>query len=162
MGGMGGGMGGMGGGMGGMFRVAPDRPGKFKVTCVCLEHGKPEPTPRMKYTIVPIEKLNKDPRVAQLCALVGQGKVSQNIAQASAWNIANGLSWGELAHKNRVESRYTGNIPWFNPIELQNALKLTSLIEAEHQKNLSQRAASQAVESEPSSDSEGRPISIVK
>ena len=32
------------------------------------------------------------------------------------------MSWSELAAKNRVESKYTGNIRWFSPIELQTAV----------------------------------------
>jgi hypothetical protein len=132
MGGMGGGMGGMGGGgMGGMFRVNPERPGKLKVPCVCLEHGKQDPNPRMKYKIVPLEQVNVDPRVRDLCTVLGQGKVAQNTAQAAAWHIANRMSWDELAHKNRIESQYTGNVKFFNPIELQSAFQLTGLINQE-------------------------------
>ena len=139
MGGMGGGgmggMGGMGGGgmggMGGMFRVGPDKPGKFRVTCVCLEHGKREPTPHMKYTIVPLESFNSDPRVATVCRLLGEGKLGQNTAQAATWHLTNGLSWEQLAAKNRSESKYTGNVPWFHPAELNAAMRLVSAIDYE-------------------------------
>jgi hypothetical protein len=137
MGGMGGGMGGMGGmgmGGGGMFRVEPDKTHKMKVPCVCLEHGKPDPNPRMKYKIVPIEQVNADPRVVQLCGLLGSGRVPQNTAQAAAWHLANGLSWEELMVKNRMESKYTGNIRFFNPMELQNAFQLSTLLIREYEK----------------------------
>ncbi len=137
MGGMGGGMGGMGGGMGGMgggmFRVSPDRAGKLKVTCVCLEHGKQDPNPRMKYKIVPIEQINDDPRVAKLCELLGEGRLAQNTAQAAAWHMANGLSWNELSAKNRIESQFTGNVRWFNPVELQSAFQMSTLIQREYE-----------------------------
>jgi hypothetical protein len=131
-GGYGGGMGGMGGG--GMFRVEPDKTHKMKVPCVCLEHGKPDPNPRMKYKIVPIEQVNADPRVVQLCGLLGSGRVPQNTAQAAAWHLANGLSWEELMVKNRMESKYTGNIRFFNPMELQNAFQLSTLLIREYEK----------------------------
>ncbi len=138
MGGMGGGMGGMGGGMGGMgggmFRVEADKTRKAKVPCVCLEHGKKDPNPRMKYKIVPIEQINNDPRVSKLCELLGKGRVAQNTLQAAAWHIANGLSWEELAHKNRVESKYTGNVRFFNPVELRSAFQLSSVIQHEYDK----------------------------
>ncbi|MEZ6137714.1 MAG: hypothetical protein R3C53_22735 [Pirellulaceae bacterium] len=134
MGGMGGGMGGMGGMGGGMFRVAPDRPAKMKVPCVCLEHGKQDPNPRMKYKLVPIEQINDDPRVAKLCEFLGEGSLAQNTAQAAAWHMANGLSWQELAQKNRIESRFTGNVKWFNPVELQTAFKLSNVITSEYEK----------------------------
>jgi hypothetical protein len=114
-----------GGGGRGMFRVEADRPGKLQVEMVCLEHGKPDPNPRMKYTLVPLEQLNADPKVSELCKLLANGKVKQNIAQAAAWNIANGLSWDELAKKNRRESQYTGAERYFSQDELRAAINLT-------------------------------------
>jgi hypothetical protein len=109
------------GGMGGMMRVEPDKSRKLKVPCLCLEHGKQDPNPRMKYRLVPIEQVNNDPRVIELCSMLGNRKIAQNTAQAAAWHLANGLSWQELARKNRVESKYTGNVRFFNPAELQQA-----------------------------------------
>jgi hypothetical protein len=128
MGGMGGGgMGGMGGGMGmgGMMRVEPDRPRKVTVATLCLEHGKADPTPRMKYRIVRLSEVNANPEVAELCKALAQGKVPQNTAQAAAWHIANGLSWEELASKPRMISQYTGIELYFSNNEIQNALRLT-------------------------------------
>ena len=147
MGGMGGGMGGMGGmgggmgGMGGMFRIEPDKKRTMTVPCVCLEHGKDDPNPRMKYKIVPIERINNDPRVAQLCGLLGTGQVPQNTAQAAVWHVANGLSWNELTFKNRFESQYTGNIRFFNPMELRNAFQLTALINSEYEQSQSSESS---------------------
>ena len=140
MGGMGGGMMGGMGGMGGMMRVAPDKTHKLKVPCVCLEHGKTDPNPRMEYRIVPIEQVNNDPRVSKLCQLLGDGQLQQNTAQAAAWHVANGLSWDQLAAKNRVESRFTGNVRWFNVAELQSAFRLTALIN--HEQEASQTSSS--------------------
>ena len=58
----GGGGGGFGGG--GAFNLAPEKVHKIKVQTVCLEHGKPDPKPTMKYEIRPIDKLaaNEDVR----------------------------------------------------------------------------------------------------
>jgi hypothetical protein len=133
MGGMGGGMGGMGGmgggmGMGGMMRVEPDRPRKVTVATLCLEHGKADPTPRMKYRIVRLSEVNANPEVAELCKALAQGKVPQNTAQAAAWHIANGLSWEELASKPRMVSQYTGIELYFSNNEIQNALRLTGWV----------------------------------
>ena len=123
MGGMGGGMGGMGGGgMGGFMRIAPQRQQKVAVTTVCLEHGRPDPTPKMAYKIVPLDVVTKDDRVHVLCEALGNRQVAQNTAQAAAWNLMDKLSWEKLAAKNRVESKYTGNLPWFSPIEIQSAI----------------------------------------
>jgi hypothetical protein len=128
-GGGGGGFGGGGlggGGGGGFFNVAAEKTGKIKIPCVCLEHGKPDPTPRMKYKIVPIETFTKDAKVIEIVKMLGRGEVPQNAAQAAAWNVANGLSWNELASKNRIESRFTGNVRFFNPRELALAMRISS------------------------------------
>jgi len=139
MGGMGGGMGGMGGGgmMGGMMRVEPDRPRKFTVATLCLEHGKPDPNPRMKYRVVRLSEVNPSPEVAELCKAVAMGKIHQNTAQAAAWHIANGLSWDELSRKPRVISEYTGIEYYFSPFEIQNALRLTSMARVAAEQNQS-------------------------
>lgn len=62
----------------------------------------------MKYKIVPIETLTKDQNVIEVCKMLGYGEIPQNAAQAAAWNLANGMSWQELAVKNRVELRTVG------------------------------------------------------
>ncbi len=127
MGGMGGGMGGggMGGGMmgggGGFMRVPPERMKKVSVTTVCLEHGKPDPNPKMAYKIVPLEQFTDNARIRVVCEALGYGQVTQNTAQAAAWHIMDKMSWQQLAIKNRVESKYIGNIRWFSPIELRTA-----------------------------------------
>jgi hypothetical protein len=139
MGGMGGGMGGMGGGMGGMFRVEPDKPRKVNVATVCLEHGKHDPNPRMKYKIVRLSEVNSSPVVDELCKALANGKVSQNIAQAAAWHVANGLTWQELVKKPRVVSQYTGVEYYFSRYEVENAIRLVSLANQEAEKNESYR-----------------------
>ena len=81
-GGMGGGMG--GGGMGGFMRIPPQRQQKRLINTVCLEHGKPDPTPKMAYKIVPLDFVTVDERVHVLCEALGNGQVTQNTAQAAA------------------------------------------------------------------------------
>jgi hypothetical protein len=126
MGGMGGGggMGGMGGG--GFMRVAPEKMRKIAVTTVCLEHGKRDPNPKMAYKIVPIEQFTKKADVRVLCEALGYGQVTQNTAQAAAWNMMDGLTWDQLASKNRIESKYLGNIRWFSQFELRTAMAVVN------------------------------------
>ncbi len=81
----------------------------------------------MKYTIVPLEQFNADPKIAELCKMLGEGNVSQNIAQAAAWNMANGLSWKSTCKAQSRESQYTGNEKFFTQSELQAAARLTGL-----------------------------------
>ncbi len=126
MGGMGGGMmgGGMGGGMmgGGMMRVPGERQMKLKVTTVCLEHGKRDPNPRVPYKMIPAEQFIHDPQVKEVCRLLGYNQMSQNIAQAAAWHLADGLAWDFLARKKKSEDPFTKQVEmWFHPLELHQA-----------------------------------------
>ncbi len=125
-GGFGGGGGGLGGGGlgggGGFFRIEPDKTRKLTVKTVCLEHGKPDPNPRMTYQIVPLTEFTQDQGIAELCSQLGKGHVSQRVAQATAWHISSGLSWQQLAEKNRKVSRYTGNEKYFTLAEIRTAV----------------------------------------
>ena len=124
MGGGGGGMGGMGGG-GGVFNVAPEKVGKIRVACVCLDHGKPDPTPRMAYKIVPAEEYIQRPAVIELMKLFGQGKLDRSATQAATWHLNNDLSWQELANKKIFSRKYPGGSkPYFQPGEVQLAYRL--------------------------------------
>jgi hypothetical protein len=126
-GGLGGGGGGLGGGGGGFFNVEPEKVGKIKVETLCLEHGKDDPNPRMKYEIRPVESLTKDARVVELCKMLGRGEVPQNSAQAAAWHLANGLSWQELAAKDRYRSQIAGiSQKFFSPLELELAMRIAN------------------------------------
>lgn len=118
----GGGNAGWGNGLpGGLMRIEPDRPRKLKVTTVCLEHGKPDPRPRMTYQLVPIERVTGDPRLHTLCTQLGSGELPRSVAQAAAWHLASGLSWRELAVKNRRQSQYLGNERYFTRNDLRAA-----------------------------------------
>jgi hypothetical protein len=117
---------GRGGGQGdrmqmGFMRIAPRKTRKLTATTVCLEHGKPDPHPRIAYRMIPIEKFTDNSKVVELCRQLGRGLVRQQTAQAIAWNLANGLSWEKLANINRIESRYLGNIKFFQRKELARA-----------------------------------------
>ena len=107
-GGMGGGGGGMGGGGmgggggGGMFNLEPARERKIKVPLLCLEEGKKDPTPRMKYTMIRIERFTKQQHVIELCKMLGNGQVPRNAAQAAAWHMTDDLTWWQLAAKDRI------------------------------------------------------------
>lgn len=113
------GMGGMG--MGGMMRIPAEKEARLKVTTVCLEHGKKDPHPKVAYKMVPVEQVTQDSRVIEVCRMLGYNKLTQNVAQAAAWHLTDNLSWRELALKNRIESKYTGNVAWFHPQELHLA-----------------------------------------
>jgi len=123
---IGGGFGGGGLGGGGMFNVAPDRVGKLKVATVCLEHGKRDPNPRVPYEIRPIESFTKDQKVIEVVKMLGRGKVPRNTAQATVWHLANGLSWPELAHKDRVRLSNGYTEKYFAPQEIALAMRVAA------------------------------------
>ena len=124
MGGMGGGMG-MGGMGGGFFNVPPEKVGKLKVTTVCLEHGKPDPRPAMKYEIKPIASFTDKPAVHEMLNLLGRGKVDQRAAQVAAWHLNDEMSFQELAAK--VIRRANGvTRPYFTPQELRSGMRVSA------------------------------------
>jgi hypothetical protein len=126
-GGLGGGLGGGGFG-GGAFNIAPEKVGKLKVACVCLEHGKQDPNPRVAYAIKPIDSFTKDAKVHGVLKLLASGKVNQRIAQAAAWHFANRMTWEQLAAK-KIDRLGRPDEPYFNRAELQRALQLAAHIE---------------------------------
>jgi hypothetical protein len=76
--------------------------------------------------------------------MLGYGEIPQNAAQAAAWNLANGLSWQELAAKNRVELRTIGYAEkFFSPQDLALAARIAS------------EAANRAKDAKPTATSPG-------
>jgi len=121
----GGGGGAAGGGGGGFFSIPPEMVVRIPVTSVCLEFGKPEPSVRMEYKIHPVESVSQDPILKELLNLVATGRINTNVAQAAAWNIANGKSWRELSQLkfNRLAQPDT---PQFSYAELAYAQQLVA------------------------------------
>ena len=122
----GGGMGGGGMGGGGFFSIPAEKVVSLQFNSVCLEHGKQEPGPSSKYTLVPISRVNSDPVLHQLLAKVGTGKVDQQAAQAAAWHLANKMSFQELAAKTEEHLGDLNPSPYFTRDQLLGAQQLLS------------------------------------
>jgi hypothetical protein len=103
-GGFGGGARGGGGLGGGAFNIPPGKVGKIGVKTVCLEHGKKDPKSHIDYKIQPLEKLNNDPKIAEMISMLANDEIAQPVAQAAAWHVTDDKSWQELSFMNRVES----------------------------------------------------------
>ena len=115
----------------GFFRVLPGRVGKMQALTVCLEHGKAEPSPRMKYQIIPLDAFtNGDARLAGLCERLAGKEISQNVAQAVAWHFANGLTWKQLAEKTRTRPAAIGSEKYFTDAEMHSAIATAHAIES--------------------------------
>jgi hypothetical protein len=121
-GGLGGGIGGgMGGG--GYFSVPPERTVKVPYHSVCLEHGKRDPHVNLTYRVMPVDEFTQDENLAALLTMVGTSRVDVAAAQAAAWNLANGMSWEQLAAK-RTQTVGEAERPYFTPAALFNAQQL--------------------------------------
>lgn len=94
-----GGFGGGGGGQGGFFSIPPEETLRVPYTSVCLDHDKNDPHPRSNYTIIPVEQYTQDKQLQEMIRLVGTGQLDPAAAQAAAWHLDDGMSWGELAAK---------------------------------------------------------------
>lgn len=155
-GGLGGGGGGLGGG-GGFFSIPPEKIVRLPVKSVCLEHGKPEPSPRMKYRVFPVEYVSKDPVLKELLNLVATGRINEKVAQAAAWNIANKKSWQELAAMRFRRLGSLPDTPHFSHLELTYA---QNLVAVSRQKAAEKKDAKPAEPAEPvRRDRTGRVVS---
>lgn len=124
-GGGGGGFGGQGGGgQGGFFHVEPEKAKKVKVAVMCLEHGKKDPSLKIKYEIVRVESVTTKSDVIEVCKMLGRGEVDQASAQAAVWHLANGLSWSELA--NKVGAKHLNGVtePFFSAQQIERGVRI--------------------------------------
>ena len=121
---------GMGNGIG-FFSVPADKIVRVPYRSVCLEHGKPDPSPRMTYRIGKVEEFSDDPVLVETLKIVAGGEHDPQAAQAAAWHVANKMSWKQLTEKSiphigRPATRY------FSAETLDRAKKIheTSIIRA--------------------------------
>ena len=110
----------------GSFVVQPGKQRVFRFATVCLEHGKPEPSPRVPYKLVKLETFSQDPRLPVVMAALSSGRVSQKAAQAAAWHIANGLSWERLAAEMIDHAGGDPDEPFFAPADLATGRALAA------------------------------------
>ena len=119
----------MGGGGGGFFSLPPERVAQVPYIGVCLNHGKPDPNPRMTYVPVRMEKTVPDKTLQEMLRLYGMGKVDFTVAQAAAWHITDKLSWEQLAAKKEytLPGVYSSQVPTFTLAQLQAANELLTV-----------------------------------
>ena len=131
MGGGGGGGGGLGGGGGGgMFNVAPEKVAYLPYVGICLEHGKPDPRPAMKYELRPVEAVSSHPAVREVLVMLGQNRCARRVAQVVAWHVNSEMSWEELANKH-IKRLDGSTQPYFTAEELAAARRLDAHVTQE-------------------------------
>jgi len=110
------------------FTVAPGGSVAVKVPTVCLEHGKREPTARMPYRLTAIEKVSQDPKIALILGGLASGHLSQKVAQAAAWHLANGRTWEQLAAEVIDRAGGDPDLPVFSAAELAAARQAVDVV----------------------------------
>jgi len=105
------------------FNIAPENVAQLKLKSVCLDHGKPDPRPAMRYEMKPLANVTDKPEVETLCGLLGRGQISQRAAQAAAWHFENEMSWDELEGLRLKLAMGRMTKPYFTPAELAGAKK---------------------------------------
>jgi hypothetical protein len=112
------------------FRLPAGKTRTFRVTTVCLEHGKAEPSSRRPYKLVSLETFSADPRLQSVLSGLGNGQVSQKVAQAVAWHVANGLTWDRLAAEKIDHAGGDQDEPFFAAAELMAAKRVVDALPA--------------------------------
>jgi hypothetical protein len=150
MGGGGMGGGGMGGGGmgGGFFSIPPERTVRVPYVSACLNHGKPDPSARLEYKLVPVEEYTKDEVLGELIRMVGRGEVNQHSAQAAIWTRTDNMSWDQLASKSVrgiLSVQY-----YFQPQDILQGQRIMEVAQVNVQEN------AKADKSEPKEDEASR------
>ncbi len=122
----GGGFGGGGQGGGGFFSVPPDRIVRVAYRSVCLEHGKPDPSPGMTYQIAKVEEFSEDPVLKEILTQVASGQLEAQSAQAAAWHITDKMSWTQLAAKSIPHLGGRAPTPYFSAEQMHRAQQIFS------------------------------------
>ncbi|MFC1597065.1 hypothetical protein ACFL5Q_03880 [Planctomycetota bacterium] len=105
------------------FNIAPENVAQLKLTSVCLDHGKPDPRPAIRYEIKPLASVTDKPEVDALCGMLGRGQIGQRAAQAAAWHFENDMSWDDLEGLRLKLAMGRMTKPYFTPDELAGAKK---------------------------------------
>lgn len=108
------------------FSIPPERIAQVPFRSVCLNYGKPDPSPRMTYKVVPLENYSQNKVLQETLKNFGRGGVDRTVAQAAAWHLTDKLSWNDLANikKYTLPGVYTSQVPIFSMSELHAAEKL--------------------------------------
>ena len=82
----------------------------------------------MKYEIRPIEAITTDEQVIEVVKQFGAGNFSHAASQAVVWHLQNGMTWSELAAKQR---RRLGGVsqPYFTKDQLRRASNIMARVD---------------------------------
>lgn len=113
----------------GFFSIPPGKTVQLQLQSVCLNYGRPDPTPAMKYKLVRLEDQVSDPALQELLAGINE-RSDRDAVQAAAWHLANGLSWEQIAQLSN--QRLPGvKTPMFTAAEVRSAQSLVEAAETQ-------------------------------
>ncbi|MDB5349789.1 MAG: hypothetical protein JWN86_1036 [Planctomycetota bacterium] len=76
--------------------VSPGQTIELPVPSVCLNFGLPTPTAKNVFELVDVETFTPDVRVRKALKSLATLGTSQGVAQATMWNVCNGMSFGQI------------------------------------------------------------------
>lgn len=79
------------------FSIPAEQVVQLELNSVCLEHGKPDPHPKMTYALQRVEHFARNDSLAALLAEYDPKEVDRGAMQAAAWHLLGGLEWEQLA-----------------------------------------------------------------
>lgn len=126
----GGGFGGQqGGGGGGFFSIPAERVAQVPYRSVCLNYGKPDPSPRMIYKLVRVEEYTEDKVLQETLRMIGTSRLDYPVAQAAAWHITDKMSWEKLSSllEYTLPGVYSSQVPTFSVEQLRTAQQLLTI-----------------------------------
>jgi len=84
----------------GFFSIPPQKTVQITVKGVCLEHGKPDPQPRMTYALLPLENFTTNPVLRELLNRFGRESLDIPAVQAATWHLTDDMDWETLEAKH--------------------------------------------------------------
>ncbi len=136
-----------------LFNIPPEKTLHFTVPCVCLEHGKPNPSPAYPYEIRPLESFTDKVEIREIVIGLSAGKYSQTVAQIATWHFSDNLSWDELA-KLQIKHLNGAKSPEFTAQEIDRAKQVVA--ELPPAKPTNATAVSTATSAKPTNASIGK------
>ena len=106
---------------GGVFSVSPGKVVRKTLKSVCLQYGIPEPGPRNKYKLAPIDEVVSNDQVSRLLGYLTPA--NQRVVQLAAWHLNNKMSWEQLGRVRIPPGNGRSNQP-FQRHELEAAYQL--------------------------------------
>jgi hypothetical protein len=95
---------------------------EFTMPAVCLNFGKPTPTPRDSFRLVDVADYSTDPRVRKALRSLSTYGTSLGVAQAVMWHLCNGLPFEAMvAQSNKL----------INSSELALAMRVVEAVNAD-------------------------------